>query len=76
MKEFDEITSSFKALPNAFIKPVAFVHFKSVQEAVENVQAIVSGNLSELLRQFLRRNVPTVDCVLGVSDEKLGKSIL
>ncbi|VDP64853.1 unnamed protein product [Schistosoma mattheei] len=75
-KEFDEITSSFKALPNAFIKPVAFVHFKSVQEAVENVQAIVSGNLSDLLRQFLRRNVPTVDCVLGVSDEKLGKSIL
>ncbi|XP_018654272.1 putative nucleolar protein NOP56 [Schistosoma mansoni] len=76
VKEFDEITRSFKAHPNAFIKPVAFVHFKSVQEAVENVQTIVNGNLSDLLRQFLRRNVPPVDCVLGVSDEKLGKCIL
>ncbi|CAH8573817.1 unnamed protein product [Schistosoma turkestanicum] len=76
VKEFDEITGNFRALPNAFIKPIAFIHFKSVQEAVENVQAISGGNLSELLKQFLKRNVPPVDCVLGVSDEKLGKCIL
>ncbi|KAH8865820.1 Nucleolar protein 58 [Schistosoma japonicum] len=76
VKEFDEITRNFKAHANAFIKPVAFVHFKSVQEAVENVQAVVDGSLSNLLKQFLRRNVPSSDCVLGVSDEKLGRCIL
>ncbi|VDQ02288.1 unnamed protein product [Trichobilharzia regenti] len=76
VKEFDEITRNFRAHVNAFIKPIAFVHFKSVQEAVENVQSVVDGNLSDLLKQFLRRNVPVTDCVLGVSDETLGKSIL
>ncbi|CAH8628165.1 unnamed protein product [Heterobilharzia americana] len=76
VKEFDEITRNFKAHANAFIKPVAFVHFKSVQEAVENVQSVVDGSLSDLLKQFLRRNVPPADCVLGVSDEIMGKSIL
>ncbi|KER32374.1 hypothetical protein T265_01597 [Opisthorchis viverrini] len=76
VKEFDEITRNFTAHVNAFIKPVGFVHFKSVNEAVENVQAVADGNVSLLLRQFIRSNVPPKSSVLGVSEESLGKAIL
>ncbi|KAA3677161.1 nucleolar protein 56 [Paragonimus westermani] len=75
VKEFDEITRHFTAHVNAFIKPIAFVHFCSVAEAVENIQAVSDGAISGLLRQFLLKNVPH-QSVLGVSEESLGKSIM
>ncbi|KAF7255938.1 hypothetical protein EG68_06530 [Paragonimus skrjabini miyazakii] len=74
VKEFDEITRHFTAHVNAFIKPIAFVHFCSVAEAVENIQAVSDGMISGLLRQFLLKNVPH-QSVLGVNEESLGKSI-
>ncbi|KAF6769205.1 hypothetical protein AHF37_06394 [Paragonimus kellicotti] len=75
VKEFDEITRHFTAHVNAFIKPIAFVHFCSVAEAIENMQAVSDGMISGLLRQFLLKNVPH-QSVLGVSEESLGKSII
>ncbi|VDP91116.1 unnamed protein product [Echinostoma caproni] len=76
VKEFDEITRNFTAHVNAFIKPVAFMHFKSVEEAVENVECISEGIVSSLLKQFIVINVPKKSCILGVADEALGKAIL
>ncbi|CAL8087542.1 unnamed protein product [Calicophoron daubneyi] len=75
VKEFDEITRKFSAHPNAFLKSIAFIHFKSLEEALENVQTVSDGIVSDLLREFLRNNVPPKDSVLGVGDESLGKAI-
>nr|VZI12813.1 unnamed protein product [Spirometra erinaceieuropaei] len=76
VKEFDEIVRQFSAHPNAFLKPTAFVPFGSVVEALENVQCINEGRVSQLLRHFLRQNLPIKDAVLGVADERLGSSII
>ncbi|KAA0183442.1 Nucleolar protein 5A [Fasciolopsis buskii] len=76
IREFDEITRNFTAHVNSFVKPVAFVHFRSVEEAIENVANVSEGVVSSLLKQFLNSNVPKKDCVLGVSHEEIGKSIL
>ncbi len=76
VKEFDEIIRHFSAHVNSFLKPVAFVPFNSVGDALENVQAINEGRVSPLLSTFLRQNLPAKDAVLGVADQTLGESIL
>ncbi|VDK32692.1 unnamed protein product [Taenia asiatica] len=76
VKEFDEITKNFTAHVNSFLKPVAFVPFKSLPEALENVQALCDGRVSPLLSGFLRQNLPVKDAVLGVADQRLGEGIL
>ncbi|VDO04475.1 unnamed protein product [Rodentolepis nana] len=75
VKEFDEIVRRFTAHVNSFLKPVAFVPFKSVHEALENVQCISDGRVSPLLSEFLRQNLPTRDAILGVAEQELGESI-
>ncbi|VDM30382.1 unnamed protein product [Hydatigera taeniaeformis] len=76
VKEFDEITKTFTAHVNSFLKPVAFVPFNSLPEALENIQIISEGRVSSLLSGFLRQNLPVKDAVLGVADQALGESIL
>lgn len=76
VKEFDEIVRKFTAHVNSFLKPVAFVPFKSVSEALENVQYISEGRVSPLLSEFLRQNLPIKDAILGVADQELGESVL
>ncbi|CDS39471.1 Nucleolar protein 5A [Echinococcus multilocularis] len=76
VREFDEITKTFTAHVNSFLKPVAFVPFKSLPEAMENVQSISEGRISPLLSGFLRQNLPVKDAVLGVADQALGEGIL
>ncbi|VDL18411.1 unnamed protein product [Hymenolepis diminuta] len=76
VKEFDEIVRKFTAHVNSFLKPVAFVPFKSVSEALENVQYISEGRVSPLLSEFLRQNLPIKDATLGVADQELGESVL
>ena len=76
MKEFDEIIKNFSAHVNSFLKPVAFVPFNSLSEALENVQAISEGRVSSLLSDFLHQNLPVRDAVLGVADRNLGEAVL
>lgn len=76
VKEFDEIIRKFSAHVNSFLKPVAFVPFDSVAEALENVQYICESRVSPLLSRFLRQNLPVKDAILGVADQKLGENIL
>ncbi|KAL5967511.1 Nucleolar protein 56, partial [Taenia solium] len=76
VKEFDEITKTFTAHVNSFLKPVAFVPFNSLPEALENVQTLCDGRVSPLLSGFLRQNLPVKDAVLGVADQRLGEGIL
>nr|CDS25400.1 Nucleolar protein 5A [Hymenolepis microstoma] len=76
VKEFNEIVCKFTAHVNSFLKPVAFVPFKSVPEALENVQYISEGRVSPLLSEFLRQNLPIKDAILGVAEQELGESIL
>ncbi|KAM7543184.1 hypothetical protein Aperf_G00000002342 [Anoplocephala perfoliata] len=76
VKEFDEIVRKFSAHVNSFLKPVAFVPFGSVSEALENVECISEGRVSPLLSKFLRQNLPVKDAILGVADQDLGESIL
>lgn len=76
MKEFDEIIRHFSAHVNSFLKPVAFVPFNSVADALNNIEAINEGRVSPLLSNFLRQNLPVRDAVLGVADQGLGECIL
>ncbi len=75
VKEFDEVVRNFSAHVNAFLKPVAFVPFNSVTDALHNVQCINESIVSPLLATFLRQNLPVKDAVLGVADHSLGEAI-
>ncbi|VDD75495.1 unnamed protein product [Mesocestoides corti] len=76
VKEFDGITTNFSAHAHSFLKPIAFVPFNSLAEALDNVQSINEGRVSALLSDFLRQNMPVKDAVLGVVDQTLGEAIL
>ena len=76
VKEFDEIIRNFSAHVNSFLKPIAFVPFNSLPEALENIQTISESGVSPLLSEFLRQNLPVRDTVLGVADQILGESVL
>ncbi|XP_046447712.1 nucleolar protein 56-like [Daphnia pulex] len=67
---------------NGVVKLVAFAPFKSAAHALDNINSISEGVLSEDLNLFLETNLPKPEkkgkkdsFVLGVSEPKLGASI-
>uniref|UniRef100_A0A1B6L8B7 Nucleolar protein 56 n=1 Tax=Graphocephala atropunctata TaxID=36148 RepID=A0A1B6L8B7_9HEMI len=89
VKEFEEIgallpqveaSSSDASRFSQIVKLVSFMPFKSAVVALENINSISEGVLPESLQVFLDKSVPqstnTEKVVLGVSDSKLGASIV
>lgn len=88
MKEFEEIaalqSSVQKSVSSAnkfqsIVQLVAYAPFTNAQNALDNVNAISDGQLTEDLVAFLENNLPkskkTHSVQLGVADPKLGQSI-
>jgi len=63
------------------VKLKAFVAFRNLQDALENINAISEGLMSDLLKTFLETNLPKVKAgkkggvQLGVADHRLGTAI-
>jgi RNA processing factor Prp31 len=63
------------------VKLKAFVAFRNLQDALENINAISEGLLSDFLKAFLETNLPKVKAgkkssiTLGVADHRIGSAI-
>eukprot|EP01071_Lankesteria_metandrocarpae_P011208 Lankesteria_metandrocarpae@DN5423_c0_g1_i14.p1 len=86
VKEWDRIAQDNPAVLAACADPQrfgqilelkAFHPFKNAGEALENMNAVVSGTSTALLRSFLDQNLPKKRkrCQIGVSDIALGKDL-
>lgn len=76
----DEIQAAIKNFPlfSKMIKQVAFIPYTSAESALENINAISEGILSDFLRTFLETHLPSKNrsrVTVGVADDKLGSSI-
>ena len=64
---------------NSIIKLIGFAPFKTAVTALENINAVSEGIVTEDLKQFLDISIPKGSkkskITLGVSDPKLGASI-
>jgi len=91
VKEFEDVGSFLPQVEqsvtdlsrfNGVVKLAAFAPFKSAGHALDNINSISEGILSEDLHLFLETNLPKTEkkgkdggIVLGVSEPKLGASI-
>ena len=63
------------------VKLAAFVPFSTAEEALENINSIAHGKVSQSLTTFLRQHLPASKSskkqkfALGISDTKLGKDL-
>jgi nucleolar protein 56 len=76
----DEIQTAIKSFPlfSKMVKQIAFVPYVSAESALENINAVSEGILSEFLRTFLETTLPTKNrskITVGVAEDKLGSSI-
>jgi len=60
---------------NSVVKLMGFSPFKSAAHALENMNAVSEGVLTDDLRLFLETNLPKDDVVLGVIEPNLGAAI-
>ena len=76
----DEIQAAIKSFPlfSKMVKQIAFIPYVSAESALENINDVSEGILSEFLRTFLESHLPSKNrskITVGVTDDKLGSSI-
>ncbi|KAK1936491.1 putative nucleolar protein Nop56 [Babesia divergens] len=57
------------------VKFKAFQPFGTAAEALENISAVVEGEITQMLSAFLKLNLPRKDAELAVVDPVLGKNL-